>query len=430
VSGESGRVRLRLDPALLALVGEGLLSRLSFGVISFALPLFARKLGLSLAEVGLLAGLNSIVCVATKPLMGWAADRFGVRRAFICAVLLRSAISLLLVLASAPWQLFAVRVVHGLAMAMRDPAASVLLAERGGEKKVASAFAWYQSAKSVGGSLGKGISGVLLALLAGSYPAVFGVACALSALPLLVVVRYVKEPAHEPRAARPHAAHVKPHQRPVARYTLLGFLVAATAEMFTQLFPVLATEYAHLSTVQAGLIVTASSAVSVLSGPAFGWLADHVSRRLVLGVRGVANVLSSALYLAFPSFAGVGLAKGFDDLGKAAFRPAWGALMAEVASQDRRSRARTMSLISMGEDAGEALGPALAGVLWSAWGIPAVVGARILLALVSEAYAATMAPTRRPSVAPPQEVLPFPSEARAPHADPSVPNGESVNQPR
>ena len=46
----------RIDGSLLAIVGEGLLSRLSFGLINCALPLYARHLGFSLAEVGMLVG--------------------------------------------------------------------------------------------------------------------------------------------------------------------------------------------------------------------------------------------------------------------------------------------------------------------------------------------------------------------------------------
>src|SRR2546429_4579779 len=56
----------RLNISLIAIVGEGLLSRLSFGLISFTLPLYARHLGLSLTEVGILAALNSAVAVALK----------------------------------------------------------------------------------------------------------------------------------------------------------------------------------------------------------------------------------------------------------------------------------------------------------------------------------------------------------------------------
>jgi len=53
--------------ALLAIVAEGFFSRLSFGLITFALPLYAReKFGLSLAEVGLLAAFNQIVAILLK----------------------------------------------------------------------------------------------------------------------------------------------------------------------------------------------------------------------------------------------------------------------------------------------------------------------------------------------------------------------------
>ena len=75
------------------------------------------------------------------------------------------------------------------------------------------------------------------------------------------------------------------------------------------------------------------------------------------------------------------------NLGKAAFRPAWGALMAEVSSFDKRNRARTMSWMSMGEDAGGVLAPILAGFLWGTWGITALMGVRVLLAIATELYA-------------------------------------------
>src|SRR5207249_8580717 len=118
-----------------------------------------------------------------------------------------------------------------------------------------------------------------------------------------------------------------------------------------------------------------------------GWLSDNVSRKLVLMVRGVANILSSLLYVVAPTFVGVVVAKTVDDMGKAAFRPAWGALMAQISSFDKRNRARTMSWMSMGEDAGGVLAPILAGFLWGTWGITALMGVRVLLAIATEIYA-------------------------------------------
>jgi MFS family permease len=397
----------RVDPALAAIVAEGFFSRLSFGLISFALPLYAyQRFGLSLTEVGLLASFNLAVAIALKPIMGSLADRIGMKPSFTAAIAMRSTVSLLLAFATVPWQLFAIRGVHGVSIALRDPPANVLLAELGGKKAVASAFAWYQTAKSVAGAIGKASAGVLLTLTASNFSLLFLIAFALSALPVLVVARYVREQrpgeehpdetgeerttaeavesvqAVEPRASAVPAAAAAPAVLPFAG---LGFLISGTAYMLANLFPIFAVEYAGLTEAQAGAIYLVSI-VAMLCSPVFGWLSDNVSRRLVLSLRGAANVLSSVIYLVAPNFAGMASGRAVDDLGKAAFRPAWGALMAHVAGFDRRRRARTMGSLSAGEDAGEVAGPVLAGFLWSMWGVPALLGVRIALAVATELY--------------------------------------------
>src|SRR5207244_12258026 len=101
-----------INPSLLAIVGEGLFSRLSFGLVRFALPLYARHLGLSLSEVGVLVALNRAVALALKPLLGWVADRLGLKRTVLAAISLRSLVSLFLGFASAAWQVFAFRTAH------------------------------------------------------------------------------------------------------------------------------------------------------------------------------------------------------------------------------------------------------------------------------------------------------------------------------
>jgi MFS family permease len=382
-----------------AIVAEGFLSRLSFGILSFALPLYAfQELGMGLAAVGVLISLNLVVALALKPAMGALADRIGLKRSFTASIGLRSVVSLLLVFAALPWQLFAIRSIHGVSISLRDPSVFVLIADHGGKKAVASAFAWYQTAKSVAGALGKGAGGILLGLTASDFSLVFLIAFVLSALPIVVVARYVREPGPEARPAGSAAAMSEPaapaaegsagdrSSRPaVLPFMGFGFLVSSTAYMLANLFPIFAVEYAGLTAAQAGAIYMIAASLT-LTGPFFGWLSDNVSRRLVLSVRSAANVVSSVIYLAAPSFAGLTAGRALDDLGKAAFRPAWGAMMAEVANLDRRRRARTMGAMSSGEDAGEIAGPILAGVLWSVWGVPVLLGVRIALAVVTELY--------------------------------------------
>ena len=259
---------------------------------------------------------------------------------------------------------------------------------------MASAFAWYQTGRQIAGSVSKALAGVLLAATASNYPLVFVLAFVLSVLPIVIVALFVTEPDEagllapeqdRPSPARP--AVVVQQKTSVLPFVGFGFLVAGTAEMLSGLFPVIATEYAHLSKAQAGIIYTVSTLAAICSGPVFGWLADKVSGKLVLLVRSVANILSSVLYLIMPTYAGVAMARTTDDVGKAAFRPAWGALMARISATDKNHRARTMSWLSMGEDAGGVAAPVLAGLLWSVWGIAALMAARIALAIVTEIYA-------------------------------------------
>jgi MFS family permease len=411
VSGTDRGLRARLgraDPSLTAIVAEGFLSRLSFGFITFALPLYAvRQFGLGLTEVGLLLSLNLAVAIVLKPWTGRVADRVGMRPSFITAIGVRSLVPLGLVLAAAPWHLFAVRAVHGVSISLRDPAADVLIAEHGGKTGIASAFAWYQTAKSVAGALGKAGAGVLLTLTASDFGFVFLVAFALSALPVAIALAYVRERAratdggdahrNAPHASRDPGREASPAEvvpdattrSSALPYVGLGFFVASTAYMLANLFPIFATEYAGLTDAQAGMVYIVAS-IAGFAGPIFGWLSDNVSRRLVLSVRSLANVLSSVIYLVSPTFAGVLVGHAIDDLGKAAFRPAWGALMAQVANLDPRRRARVFGSVSAGEDAGEVAGPVVAGFIWSMWGIPALLAARIALAVATEVYATTL----------------------------------------
>lgn len=387
-----------------AIVAEGFLSRLSLGLVSLALPLYALHLGMSLGTVGLLVSANVVVQLVAKPAMAPLADRFGHRRTLIVAIAGRSLVCLLFAVAVAPWQLFAVRLLYGLTQALRDPPLNAVIADAGGSKRVASMFGWYHTAKNVAASLGRAAAGVLLAVgPTEDYRRVFLLAFALSLLPLGVVVRYLRP------ALRDHAPVLvisdgRPGSSRVLRFTVLGFLFGTTAGMLN-LFPAIAKEYFGLNPAQIGLIMLGSALVIIVAGPVFGWMADHGNRTLVLMIRGFANIASSLMYLAFPSVWGVGASKLVDDTGKAAFRPAWGSVMAEVAAQQPHRRAQVMAFIDVGEDAGDAAGPILAGWLLVLGGLPLMFGVRCGFAAVTEVW--TWWATHRPEPQPAAPLSPL-----------------------
>lgn len=387
---------VKVSPSLLVILAEGFLSRLAFGIISFALPLFAyRKMGLSLTATGFLFSVNLIVEQAFKPVMGWLADRIGLKPSFTIAIALRSLMALLLVFANAPWHVYVIKMLHGFSESLRDPSVSALIAEHADKKKMASAFGWYTTAKMSAGSLGKALGGWLLWWTLDSYSNVFLIAFAMSFLPLFVVARYLEEPPHHMPLTGNAAAEAEPEAAKTGKSFLpvliLGSLITSTAMMMNNLFPVLATEYAHLTPGQAGWIYTFGPLVTIVGGPLFGWLADNVSHKLVLLVRGISNICSSLLFIFVPTFAGLAAGSCIDALGKSAFRPAWGALMAQAASLDRKRRARVMSYFGLGEGIGETVGPMLGGFLWQHWGVAAMLSVRVGMAVVAEIYALVVA---------------------------------------
>jgi len=136
--------------------------------------------------------------------------------------------------------------------------------------------------------------------------------------------------------------------------------------------------------VEAGLIYSLSAAVFLVAGPTFGWLIDRHGRRIGIGWRAGANVGSSLLYLLSPTFAGLAAARVVDDSGKAAFRPAWASAVAAIAESDPPRRGQRLGLLDASQNIGEALGPALAGLLWQSGGIVALFGVRIVIAALAE----------------------------------------------
>ena len=175
-------------------VAEGFLSRLAFGMISFSLPLYAHRLGMSIENIGVLLATNTAVAILLKPMMGAVIDRIGVRTAYIVAVGLRTVVVFSLVFAQTPLHLFLVRGLHGVAISLRDPSSSTILAALGGKKAVAQRFSWYQTVKTVAGSAGGFSAGILLTALAGDHAFVFAVSAILSGLPMLLVLIGLRGP--------------------------------------------------------------------------------------------------------------------------------------------------------------------------------------------------------------------------------------------
>lgn len=381
-----------------AVLTEGLFGRLAFGMVSFGLPLYALALGLDLMTIGLVIGLRSLVVIPAKPLAGWLADRIGLRAVYLLSGGLRVVAALALIVAADAFGLLVVRVLQGLSAAGRDVGSLGVIA-RDADGRVGSVYGWYTTAKHVGGVAGAAGAGLILAGSGGAFLPLFTIVVVLSTVPLLTswlgvatgppaatapldATPQVADGSDEGATASPQARRVS-----VPGAALMAGMVAGAAYMVHGLFPVLATEYAGLSSAEAGLLYSLSAAVLLVCGPLFGWLTDRFGTWTGLTWRPLANIGSSLLYLAPPGLLSIALARAVDDSGKAAFRPAWAALATSIAAGDPRRRGQRLGTLDTAQTIGEAAGPALAGVLWQSGGIVLLFGVRIVLAILGEVIA-------------------------------------------
>lgn len=376
---------LKSNPSLSAVIAEGFFARLGFGIITFALPFYALALGMSYTEIGILTALRLIAAIVFKPWMGRLADRIGKKRIYTISIFGRAVVSLLFAFATAPWMLFALRFLHGITTAARDPASAVLIAEHGNEKKMASSFSWYNAAKEAGASFGYLAAGFLLTFSNDDYTFVFLFSVVPSIIALIAVMLWVKEPPQLPKSELQTPLDDK--KTLLFEFAILGVMMAITASMLNNLFPIIATEFANLSKAEASVIFTVSTVLIVILNPLFGWLADNFSRTFVLSIRATVNALASLCYAFFPTFGGFLGGRMLDDSGKAAFRPAWGAMLAELSgTKGSQGRTKKVAYLDNAQTIGEATGPLIAGLIWDHLSIMWLFGFRIALSIISEIY--------------------------------------------
>ncbi len=380
---------------IFSIMAEGVLSRLSFGMIGLALPLYAEKIGMGIQEIGILLSFHFITEMSLKRWVSAKIDVIGLRAGLSIALFLRSTVGALLLFSLTSWHLFAIRALHGASESGREPAINALMASTGGIKKSGVIFGWYNSLRAAAGSLGKALASFLLILPLSGFTSIFCLSFIVSFICAVVVTVLLKNkiPASSavdiPNSPAPkdekHALVLPASPAPTMKMvSLYGILISASGSMLNLLFPLIALKYAGINEAALGTIYLAASVVVMVSGPFFGWLTDNLSGKAVMATRGVCNIASSLTIISYPSFAGMLVSAVLDDAGKAAFRSAWGSVLAKISVGNPSGRVATAGKLGLSENVGEVCGPIIGGLIWGLWGLPLVMVARIALAFSSE----------------------------------------------
>lgn len=115
-------------------------------------PLFVEKLGLSLTQIGIIAGLNRLLAFIVQPSAGYLADRYQSRGFIFCGLLLPVVFIPLSGLAPGFWTLLVVIALGSIGSAMFHPSVTGMVPLYSGSK---SGFA--MSVFNTGGTLAFGL---------------------------------------------------------------------------------------------------------------------------------------------------------------------------------------------------------------------------------------------------------------------------------
>lgn len=230
---------------------------------------------------------------------------------------------------------------------------------------------------------------------------IFLLSTVFSALSVVLVSIFIQEKKKE-KAKKKHEVVQQPGAAvetaakapSVWAFAILGTVLTAPGYMVTgEFFIILAVKLSVTAKALWWIKLVAEMFIPLFFGPFFGWVADKIGAGKVIALRSVTSVVTSVVFWVTSFFSGsalfgllLGLARGLDEIGKAAFKPTWGAVAAKVSSFNLAKRGKTMGILELGVDSSDLIFPQVAGLIFQRFGLPTLMVIRGLLALGAEVY--------------------------------------------
>ena len=149
------------------------------------LPIFAASLGATGAFLGFIVSVSTLTGMVLKPLIGVLSDRWGQRVWLIVGTMFFIGVPFFYRFVHTPEELFAIRLIHGLATAIYGPVTLAYVAAQS-EHRRAERLGWFTMARNAGYIIGPATAGGLLLVM--SPVSIFTVVGLLSCLAMVPVL--------------------------------------------------------------------------------------------------------------------------------------------------------------------------------------------------------------------------------------------------
>ncbi|MEF3122056.1 MFS transporter [Kocuria flava] len=379
--------RDRVPQQITVLIAAAFVIAVGYGIVAPVLPQFATTFGVGVSAAGAVVSAFALARLLFAPAGGRILARIGERPTYVVGVLVVAVSSAATAFAQSYWQLLVFRGLGGIGSVMFTISAMGLIVRLAPPRMRGRVSGYYASAFLIGGVLGPVIGGLLAGLGLQAPFLIYAAA-------LLVAVAVVHFRLRDEVLGEGRAGAAQPVLTPREAWSV-GAYRAAVASNFANgwtsygirvaLVPLLAVAVLGAGPGVAGLALAVFAAGNALALTVTGRLTDRFGRRPLVLVGLVVNgVATTALGLSgdVVTFVVLSLVAG---MGSGTMNPGQQAAVADVIGPDR-SGGPVLARYQMSADAGQILGPVVAGALADAAGFGwafGVSGALMLLAALA-----------------------------------------------
>ena len=333
------------------------ISMIGFGFVMPLLPIYAKTMGASGIELGMISAATSFTNLVFLPVMGTLSDRFS-RKIFLCLGLIVLSIAMFgFIWATSTTQLIMLRALQGFAMSMHLPVAQAYLGDLTPPGEEGRWMGYFNAIMLAGAGAGP-LLGVALNALFG-LPSVFlipGIAILLSFLATLL---FLKKQEHQEGRQRRNIAFFSLHRSNTLKAIIVlqigsGIMIGVSMTFL----PILASTTLGLSTTLIGIILATRTPISMLQTLS-GRFADTHNRKVQIASGTLVAAIAIVAITLCTNFWELILAQSMLAFGVVLYQPAASAYVVEEGRIF--GMGATMSLFLMAMQAGASVGPIAIG---------------------------------------------------------------------
>lgn len=333
------------------------ISMMGFGFIMPLLPIYARTMGASGIELGMISAASSFTNLLFLPIMGTLSDRFG-RKNFLCVGLL----ILSIVMFSFNWaenttQLILLRALQGFAMSMHLPVAQAYLGDLTPHGEEGRWMGYFNAVLYAGVGAGPLFGGAMNDLFGIS--SVFLISGCAILISFLATLLFLTEQEYKEGRHRPKLSFLSLRRSNIIKAIIVlqigGGIMTGVSMTF---LPILASASLGLSTTLIGIILAVRTPVSMLQTLS-GRFADTHNRKVQIASGTLVAAFSMIAITQCSNFWQLLMAQSMLAVGVVLYQPA---ALAYVVEEGRSfGMGASMSLFLMAMQVGASFGPILIG---------------------------------------------------------------------